>query len=267
MNNSKLFGVFSLLYMVLKAFKYSIIFILIYEVIVMVDGKTFKESLAEEKQKLKEMDAKKRWKYFKDYYLIWTVAILAVLICFFSWLFGRVLFEKETVSKGVSINLYLSDEDYFKLTDGYMNFIGADKRKQKVDFGLDTFIDFGGSEQVYTAYEDQMVIYAQVAAGAIYYFITDESAMKGLRASDLIVSPDQLLSAETIDMLEEKEALVMVDGLIPEMLKEEYGDVYAINLTKLGYSVGDEDTYLLFTAACPDDGVYPQSLVDFFDNL
>lgn len=233
----------------------------------MVDGKTFKESLAEEKQKFKDMDAKKKWKYFKDYYLIWTIAILFVLICFFSWLFGRVIFEKEAISKGISINLYISDEDYVKFTDGYLDFVGADKKKVTSEFALDTFINFGGNEQVYTAYEDQMVVYAQVVAGSIYYFITDESAMNGLVASDLIVSPDSLLSEETIKKLADREALIYVEGLVPDELKEGYENVYAIDLGKLGYSADGGETYLLFTASCPNDGTYAESLVSFFDSL
>ena len=46
----------------------------------MPDGKTFKENIAEEKQKLSGMNLKQKISYLKTYYLTAALIILAVII-------------------------------------------------------------------------------------------------------------------------------------------------------------------------------------------
>lgn len=234
----------------------------------MVDGKNLKATVEEEKLKWKEMSFKKKLIYFKDYYMWWTILILVILICFFTWLFGRVIFAPTPVVKGICINLYMDYEDAERIKTEYPEFAGLDSRKYTSEFAIDEFIDFSLSKEKYSQYDEQMVIYAQVVSGNIYYFLVEDTALEGMMPSTLIVSPDKLLSSEFIQELADKDALVYTKDVVPEELWEDYSEIYAINLGKLGFRADDrnDNFYLLFSASMPHDD-NAETLVRFYDQF
>ena len=86
----------------------------------MPDGIGFKEGVKIEKEKWAKMDAKKRWSYFKTYYLKWVIAIILAIAAIVSITSSIIKSKKtENLFEGALVNTYISTEGENYLGEGY----------------------------------------------------------------------------------------------------------------------------------------------------
>ncbi|HOO79662.1 MAG TPA: hypothetical protein PLQ04_04680 [Lachnospiraceae bacterium] len=206
----------------------------------MADGKTVKEMITEEKLKWKDMDKKQRLKYFKDYYLVKCIVGLIALAMVVSIFCETVLFHKDPIYTGYEVNVYASDEGMQFLTEDYLEYLGGNEAHQEVVLA-ECYIDFYAEEQVMDSNTDQMVLYAQAAAGEYDYLLMNEEALIAAKDMDIYADLEANLSEHWLEVLDGRMISLEIGGFTYPV---------AIDLTntefarKCGYD--EEDIYLAF---------------------
>lgn len=218
---------------------------------------SFTDRIKSEYNKMREMDSKKRLEYYKTYYLKLTIIVL-IGIVLFAWFIKDTFFQKEMVCVGCAYGVELTDEQIYALTDGYLDYYGYNP--QKCDAYLSTDNMFEGTEQQMDANGQEMALFAQIAAGQIYYLILDEYTLNLYINGGIYAGLDEALPADKIDEL--------ADAVV-NLTDPETGESYraAIDLKKLGFLKDDSrDGYLIYTIAKPDDE-YPERFLQYLQQL
>lgn len=205
-----------------------------------------------ELNKIKAMDKEKRWDYFKTYYLKITIALL-IGIVLFGWFVKDTIFQKTGACMGCAYEVEITDEQKEILTDGYLEYYGLNPRKYSAALATDNM--FEGTDQQMDANSHEMALFAQIAAGEIYYLILDEATLNMYSNGGIYYRLDEIFDNSTLDSLQ---------GMTVDV--KDYGseDKYptAIDLKKLGFLEGDEEGYLVFTIGIPDPE-FPVRLLDY----
>lgn len=211
------------------------------------------ESIKNEYNKICEMDRHKRWDYYKTYYLKATI-IAVIGLALFAWFIKDTFFQQEPVSMGCAYGVELTDEQKYTLTDGYMDYYGYNPKKCDAYVSTDNM--FEGTQQQMDANGQEMALFAQIAAGQIYYLILDESTMNLYLNGGIYAGLDEVLPADLIDGLNDA-----VINLTDPETNESYRA--AIDLKKIGFLTEDwQEGYLIYTIARPDDE-YPVKLLQY----
>ncbi len=221
----------------------------------MPDGKTLKENLMEEKQKLAGMDNRQRLSYLKTYYLPTGLVLLAVLVAIVWIAVESTLSRRETEASGVFINVEADNDCYEFLTSDYVEYRGLNSWKSKVELSTGDYIDFAPAEQLMDSYQSQMALHAQISTGFFSYMILDRNALEGLRYLDIYMDPQKLFTENTRELLEE--AVVMLDMPVTDGEEGQMNSMpVALDLTKLGFStatsMNNESVYLVFVEVDAD---------------
>lgn len=208
------------------------------------------EKTKAELNKVKAMDKEKRIDYFKTYYLKITIAIIIGIILL-AWFIVDTVFQKKGASMGCAYEVAITDEQREELTEGYLEYYDLNPHRYSAALAMDNM--FEGTEQQMDANSHEMALFAQIAAGEVYYLILDRATLDLWSNGGIYARLDEIFDAETLDKL--NEAAVDVKDF-------EFDEMYptAIDLRRLGYL--DTEGYLVFTIGIPDED-YPERLLNY----
>lgn len=215
---------------------------------------SLKDSINSEIDKISQMDRSKKWDYFKTYYLKWTIGIVVVLIMLI-WFVKDTMFQKYPASMGCAYNVELSEEQIYKLTDGYIDYMGLSPKKAWAGLSVDDM--FEGTAQEMDARSHEMALFAQIAAGEIYYLILDRDTLELYENGGIYAYLDEVLPEAVVDEMEDVTVSVKDEETGAER-------PLAIDLQKLGFI--DGEGFLAYTIAKPDDE-YPLRFINYLEEV
>lgn len=100
------------------------------------------DEFREEREKLKNASLEKKWKYFKDYYLIWVIVAVVILAIAIPILWS-VIFHKEEVLHVCMINFVADDSAQDDIVDSFMLKSGIDSKRNSIVIDTTIFISSG----------------------------------------------------------------------------------------------------------------------------
>ncbi len=165
---------------------------------------TLTEQIEQEKEKVKDMDKKTKWSYFKTYYLSKVLIGLAVL-CMVVW-FGYDMIQgsREIVMSGCMINVNINSEGHQFLTNDYVTASGNDPKKVIAQVSLENNLMFMDEEQAMDNQSYEMALFAQIAAGDYDYMILDEAAFEHFQKADIYSDLSQVLSSQELEVWQDR---------------------------------------------------------------
>lgn len=215
----------------------------------MPDGKTLKENLAEEKQKISGMNFKQKISYFKTYYLTVSLVVLGVLVAIVWIAVESTLSRREIEAAGVFINIEADGDCYDFLTTDYVEYRDLNKWKSKVTLSTGDYIDFSPELQMMDSYQSQMALHAQISTGFFSYMILDRSAMEGLSYLDVYLDPNEVITEQSKSVLHDAVVTCQMPVSQGEEGQTEERAV-ALDLQQIGFatatSMNSDSAYLVF---------------------
>lgn len=209
----------------------------------MPDGIGFKEGVKIEKEKWAKMDAKKRWSYFKTYYLKWVIAIILAIAAIVSITSSIIKSKKtENLFEGALVNTYISTEGENYLGEGYLNHLGTGKyRKVYLNTAINISVDEENLDQY--MYANRVKLMSLMAAQELDYMIVSKEALENLEPGDTYADLTTCLSEELMEELSDYIEYAQHDETM-----EEYPAAIRITDSYLvkEYQLSPKDCYLVF---------------------
>lgn len=211
-------------------------------------------SFKSEMEKISQMDKKNRIDYFRTYYLKPCIAIVVFLIMFV-WFIADTMFKKDAACNGCVYGIELTDSQKEALTTGFLEYYNLNPKDYSAAVATDNM--FEGTAQQMDANSHEMALFAQIAAGEIYYLILDKATLEMMSNGGVYAGLNEVLPQETCDKLK---------GMTYTLDDYETGEPYeaAINLEELGFL--DEEGYLVFTIARPDED-FPLKFYEYLSDI
>ncbi len=208
----------------------------------MSDEITWKQKIKDEIEKIKAMDAKKRWNYFQSYYLAKTAIAIALILMLISMAYEMKQAAREELLSGCFINADINMDGYQFLTDDYMQHCGKSKKDALTYLSLGNTMDFM-NENPLDGDSYEMALIAQISAGDFDYMILDEPAFEHYREVDFYADLEQTLS--------EDQQKTYAERIVYQKDKDGTNEMAAaIELTGTefakAYDVAPEKVYLVF---------------------
>ena len=199
-----------------------------------------KESIVNEYKKIIAMNRQQKWEYYKAYYLIPSIVILIGIVLFI-WFIKDVFMQPESVCLGCVYGVDITDKQKEELSTGYLEYYGYNSDDYFAAVSTDNM--FEGTAQQMDANGHEMALFAQIAAGEIYYLILDEDTLNLMANGGIYASLDEVLPEDVLTELGDK--IVWLED--PET-KKSYA--MAIDLNKLGFlNESGQEGYLVYTIA------------------
>ena len=198
----------------------------------MSDRPSLKERILSEKKKFSEMDAVRKKIYFRDYYLVPCLLILAVIGAIV-WFTYDALRSSKTVYEGATLGFDVSDEGNAYLTDDFMSVQGSKYKKKNATLTRDALMK--STDDQATNMSIEMAFTTQLSAGMYDYVLLTEKNLEHFSGYDFYLD---LSSYKSDDRFK---------GL--EYYVDEQGNVYGIHLDDAALSrIGCEgkEIYLCF---------------------
>lgn len=162
------------------------------------DEKGIKQKIREEARKFASMDRKGKLSYFRSYYLLPCIVILAVLILAGTMVRDMIRGSGEVLISGMMLNTSLSDEGMEYLDAGYIEYLGRSGEKVHVH-NSSYMLDLDGSGSFSVSYQTQMAVVTQLAAGGLDFVLADDAAYEYLGARGMISDPNRVLTEEVLE--------------------------------------------------------------------
>lgn len=215
-----------------------------------------KEKIEAELNKISEMNKQQKWDYFKSYYMVKCILLFIGLLLFI-WFVKDVFFQKKAVNAGCVYGVEISDEEKNALTDGFLEYYNYDKNKYCAYISTDNM--FEGTAQQMDANTHEMALFAQIAAGEIYYLILDKDTFYAMKNGGIYMTLDEAFPKGL--------PKVFSDSTV-ELTDEESNETYevGIDLKKAGILNDGREGYLVFTVGIPDKE-YPGLFLNYLLNL
>ena len=213
----------------------------------MVDGKSFKQFLAEEKEKTNKMNGKEKLSYFATYYLKGLIAVVLIIIFLIYCIVSFTSANEEPALEGAIVNLSLSEAGQEALTTGVEEFLGDNAGQCQLE--TDMNITFTLEETDNYSYANRLKLMSQVAAEELDFMILSQDAYENLLKEDMFLD----ISAYTdgFDLIDDCAIDLSSYGLDEKLGLEGTGNVYLIFLVNGPHP----DNYIAFLE-------YLQSLED-----
>lgn len=215
----------------------------------MLDGMTLKETINQEIDKFKSMDSKKKWDYFKTYYLKVTIIIIIAIALLIHLLYSIGLGKREVLASGCFVNVGISEEGVLFLTDEYLTFCEKTDKDAVATVALDENLDVYGETPMSTDPYVEMALLAQLSAGEYQYMILDREGLEKFAQLELYADLESILDEKQISNLEDR--IVYLDN---QAGKDNTAS--AIVLTGTGfatkYQLMPKEVYLAFVNIEPD---------------
>lgn len=161
-------------------------------------NQSLSDEIREQNAKLKNASLKDKLLYFKDYYLLTTLAVIVICAFIFSLAYTMITAPRDTALGAFFFN-DTGDSSNTELIDNFVEYMGIDTSKQNA------YIDSG---MAYSADFSDFDAYMQL-----------EKAMAAITASDLDVIVGD---TETIDYFAKCGCLGDITAILPEDLLEIY---------------------------------------------
>lgn len=181
------------------------------------NNNSLSDEIKEQNAKLRGAPLKDKLMYFKDYYLLTTLGIIAICAFVFSLIYSMVTAPDDT-ALGIFLYNDSGDSSNTELIDSFAQYMGIDIAKHNVY--LDSSLSYSTQMNEYNAYVEL------------------EKTMAAITASDLDVI---VADSDTIDYFAKCELLEDVSVVLPSYLLEEYKDrlYYAAGSVPIGIFVSD----------------------------
>jgi hypothetical protein len=163
----------------------------------MIHGLTFKEYVAEEKEKFSEMTKEEKISYFKEYYLKLCIFAFICLIFLLWFLTDMILSFRHTISTGGVIGAEISEEGTNYLTEDYMKYLDKSKVFNKIDFAPNVYLDKSDSQTV-------MALQAELATNTYNYLISTETGLDFVADTECLADLNEVLDDEMKNLLADK---------------------------------------------------------------
>lgn len=215
-----------------------------------------REKIEAEINKISQMNKEQKWDYYKSYYLSWTI-VLVIGLALLAWFISDTVFQKKIVNAGCVYGVEISEEEKTALTEGYLNYYKYNPKKYVSYISTDNM--FEGTEQQMDANAHEMALFAQIAAGEVYYLILDKENLDMLSKGGIYSSLEDLFPSGLPNE---------VSDCIVDLVDPDNGKLYpaAIDLKKAGIFNDNREGYLVFTVGIPNME-YPGMFIEYIINM
>lgn len=193
-----------------------------------------KITLKEELEKVKKMNGKQKWSYYKTYYLGPTIVIIILILCLAWFLYDSIISNKKILYSGGIMGVDITEEGRSYLSDEYLNYLGGNPKKEMIALSADNFLTVS-EEEALNADGMDMALYAQISVGEYDYFVMSKGTLEKYKAFEIYVDPTNLCKEVGI---EEDKIVIDEESKLPMAI-----DITDICGDKIGAS---EEYYLVF---------------------
>lgn len=221
-----------------------------------MDDKTIKETVKEERGKLRELPFKKKIGYIWDYYkplmagIIGVIVVISIIVQTVKG--GRIVTELSVAF----VNCYVVQEDEGGLHDDFVEYSGLNGKNQEVSFDTTYTLDLAGTDQMTMA--NQMKIAAVIGAKSLDIMIMPEDIYENYLSMSAYADLEEILGEE---FLEEYSDILRID----RQEEDTEDHVYGLRLTgneKLKEFYGT-DTVILTVIANTDNRNNAEKFVQY----
>ncbi|MBR5973808.1 MAG: hypothetical protein IK020_01345 [Clostridiales bacterium] len=136
---------------------------------------------AKEKEKLSKLDSHQRLLYFRDYYLLKVLILLAVIIAII-WFMHDVFQNKKTIYAGAGVGVNISGSAEKVLTDDFLSYLGKGYKNKVVKYGGDTLVVPQNGDV--SSYNLVMAFVSQLESGMFQYLLMSEKQFEFFQEYD-----------------------------------------------------------------------------------
>lgn len=202
------------------------------------------DEFREERESIKTAPARVKWQYFKDYYLMWVLGGLALVIVVVSFIVS-ILRQKDTVFYAALVNLSPRETAESAVTETFSGQSLEDPRHQQIvvdtSIRLQALSEEPGEEEEFDpasvtdvkySYEDEEKLTVLVMTGSVDLLVTGQDVFEKYIPAGWYTDLREVLDEETLAAYEEADRL-LYDRTVPvgvrmdeaELLTRQY--VYA----------------------------------------
>lgn len=164
---------------------------------------SFKEKWQNEKNKLKPMNWKEKIGYIWEYYKLWIIGTLVIVIFSSSMISSMVKNSRPTYLYATFINASSYGNEDFDLIADFADY--ADVNTKKEQLSLDTTLQLSeGEEYDEMTYNSTMKLYAQIVAKSIDVMVMGKTIIDDYAAQDAFLALDETLPSDLYEKLQDQ---------------------------------------------------------------
>lgn len=200
----------------------------------MAEKESIKTSFADEKAKFSKMDFSQKIQYFRDYYLVKLLIVLAILLAA-GWLIHDIVQNKKVVYAGAGVGVNVTDNGAEYLNEGFIDYLGKSYSKKKASYGGNVLIVPQSGD--YNQSSVEMAFISQINADMFQYLLITEKKYEHFSEYEFFVD---LSTLSNFDKYRSSDILTNAQGK-PEAIR-----LSDSMCEKLG--ITEEDVYLGFVS-------------------
>jgi hypothetical protein len=159
------------------------------------------DEIREQNAKLKNAPLKKKWEYFREYYLKMTLLILAGVILLISLAYSIISAPKETAFAAFFINSGSYDSTS-TLDEEFANYMGINTKK--AECYIDSSMYFASDFSDYDSYLNVQKVMAIIASKTLDVMVGDEDSMSYFAQSECFGDVTEILPEDLLEQFEDK---------------------------------------------------------------
>ena len=164
---------------------------------------SLKDKLKSELEKIRNMNARQRWSYWKTYYMQGVLIGLVVLVMLLHFCFDMKQNHREVLASGCLVNASINAEGVVFLTDDYVDACGKSLTDAVSYLSADNTLQFMEENPLdQDSYE--MALAAQIFAGEYSYMILDQAALSHFEKDDFYANLEKTLTQSQCDRLKDR---------------------------------------------------------------
>lgn len=148
------------------------------------------------------------WTYYKEW--LFVVFLLVITVC--ATITGIKNTSKEVVSSGMLVNISISQKGMNYLSVDYLDAIGGDPEKQKVEIDYTNFESLADPTNAENNYSKSMVLIARVTGGTLDYAIVDKLGLEFYLTQDVFRDLREFFTPQELEELEPHLIYAQVEG-------------------------------------------------------
>lgn len=206
----------------------------------------WRASISQEWSKWKGLDSKQKWYYFEDYYLLWVLGIVGILLFVVIFLVTVRINNHEIVLEGSCVNVTVSEEVQTALTEDFVSLLREGEEEKlpndaEAVLYTDVILYYELEEQDSVSYAALNRLLAQISAGELDYLLINTESFDNLQRGGFFMELSEVLSKDTLEGLR-------AEHLICSAIEKETGKAYeaGIFIPKLSE---ESDCWLVFVSS------------------
>lgn len=175
------------------------------------------DEFKEEREKIKTASPEQKWKYFKDYYLKWVIAIGIAIALLISFIVSMVT-RKDDMLTVLLVNFVPLETADAQVKEPFTQQYLEDPKKQQIQLDTGSRIAVGEvsgndlSSAMTYSYADEERIMALAYTGSIDLMISGEDVIRRYMEAEWFVPLDTVLDADTLAKFEEEGRVIYYAG-------------------------------------------------------